>query len=500
MDETAAPPPTTVAVFGLPFHNVTFSETVEWARRRVASGQPGYIATVNMDFVAQAWRDPEFQRILFNADLVVADGIPIVWLSGLLGPRLKERVTGSDLVPMLAEMARDNNFSLFHLGGAPGVAEKAADALTRRFPGLRMAGCYSPPYAGVLDMDHAGILARLEAAKPDLLLIAFGAPKQEKFANMHVHHWHVPVSIGIGGSLDFLAGAQKRAPKIVQQLAMEWFWRMLSDPPRLFRRYVGNLTLFFQAMLQLTLIRCRPDRAVPPFAPAPELVRAAHVEAYVRFSDAAQAAAFGSALQARATGRPIVLDLSGVPWVSSLELGALLRLTTQLHQRQQPCILAGVGLRIRRLLAWSRLSEYLELGNSPGEILGQIQEWAACPPNGSVQYAAAGQLVLQLPRELTEANVVAFQQLVATAPVREGTREWLVEASFTRHVDSAALGCLLALQKQAAARGIALRFTGVRPAVHQALHNAKMAAVLLTPETTNVDMQPTVGAPTTEPR
>jgi len=327
--------PPTVVILGLPFHNVTFDDAVAWARQRILSRQPGYIATANMDFVMQSWRDPELQRILLEADLVVADGIPIVWLSSFLGPRLKARVTGSDLVPLLAEMARDNGFSLYHLGGAPGVAEKAAEVLTRRFPGLRMAGCYSPPRSDILNMNHAEILARVQAANPDLLLVAFGAPKQEKWVNLHVRHWKVPLAMGVGGSLDFLAGVQKRAPRIVQRMALEWLWRMCSDPPRLVGRYLRNIGFFFHALFALLLIRCRPDRAEPPVDADSALRRMAHVETFVRLFDAAQVDEFCAVLTAKAAGRPVVLDLGGVAWLSSLEQGALLRLTTQLRRQQQ---------------------------------------------------------------------------------------------------------------------------------------------------------------------
>ena len=367
------PPPPTVVVLGLPFHNVTFAEAVAWACQRIRSRQPGYIATANMDFVMQAWRDPELHRILLEADLIVADGIPIVWLSALLGPRLQARVTGSDLVPLLAQMARDNDFSLFNLGGAPGVAEKAADTLVRRFPGLRIAGCYAPPRAPVQEMNHTEILQQLQAAHPDLLLVAFGAPKQEKWVNLHVHTWNVPLAIGVGGTLDFLAGVQTRAPRLVQRLALEWLWRMCSDPPRLVGRYLRNIAFFLRATGGLLLLRCRPDRPAPPLDVPPELRRLAAVEPFARLSDAAQVQAFHSAVLARAEGRPVVLDLSGVSWLSSLELGALLRLTTALRRQQQTCLLTSAGTRVRRLLVWCHLADYLDLAATPEEAREKIR-------------------------------------------------------------------------------------------------------------------------------
>lgn len=248
-------------ILGIPFCDVSFEDTIEWIRQQVHSRRPSYIATANMDFLMQAWRDPERQRILLEADLVVADGMPIVWLSRTLGHPLRERVTGSDLVPMFAELAARQGFSIFGLGGAPGVAERATARLAERYPGLRIAGCYSPPKADILQMDNTGILARIEDSSPDILLVAFGAPKQEKWVNMHIRRWKVPVSNGIGGSLDFLAGMQKRAPRVIQRLGLEWLWRMLSHPRRLVRRYVANIAFLFRTTCRLLLLRFGP---VPP--------------------------------------------------------------------------------------------------------------------------------------------------------------------------------------------------------------------------------------------
>ncbi len=353
--------PATTVILGIPFHAVTFPETVDWARQRILSRQPGYIATANMDFVMQAWRDPELHRILLEAELVVADGNPLVWLSRFLGPKLPARVTGSDLVSMLAEMCRDHQFALFHLGGAPGVPEKAAEHLTRRYPGLRIAGCYAPPKAELAQMNHGEILTRLHTAKPDLLYVAFGAPKQEKWVQLHIRQWQVPLAIGIGGSLDFLAGTQRRAPRLVQRLGMEWFWRMCSDPPRLMRRYLQNIAFFSRVLLQLLVLRCQPDRPQPPVATDSVLHQQAYVARVPRLRTRQQAEAFCHAVLNRATSRPVILDFSGIPWLSSLEQGALLRLTTECRRQQQSCSWVNLGSRLRHLLTWSHLADYLQL-------------------------------------------------------------------------------------------------------------------------------------------
>jgi len=472
--------PPTAVVLGVPFHNVTFQEAVEWARQRIRSRKPGYIATANMDFVMLAWQDPELQRILLEADFVVADGIPIVWLSTLLGPRLKARVTGSDLVPMLAEMARDNHFSIFLLGGARGVADKAAEVLVQRYPGLRIAGCYAPPWAPLLEINHAEILKRIKAANPDLLLVAFGAPKQEKWVNLHVRNWQVPLAIGVGASLDFLAGVQRRAPRIVQRMAMEWFWRMCSDPPRLVGRYLRNILFFVRTSGELLFIRCLPNRTAPIGADA-ALRRIAHVQTFEPLANAAQVQSFCAALAMQAPNRPVVLDLHGVPWLSSLEQGALLRMTTLFRQRQQPLILAGVGSRVRRLLIWCQLSEYLEIGGTLDELLAKLGARAAAARQGSI-LRTVDRVEIRLPQELTAANLDEFRKLIDERPDFEQSREWIFDASGNHFVDSSAIGYFMRLKKMARENNIHLRLTGVRPAVRRVFQVAKVDALLMGPE------------------
>src|SRR6185295_1702040 len=153
--------------------------------------------------------------------------------------------------PRLAAVARDHGLSIYALGGKPGVAAEAMRILQERSPGLRVAGCGSPPLSTLLDMDHATIRREISDARPDILLVAFGAPKQDKWIRMNSSRIGVPVSLGIGGSLDFIAGAQKRAPRWTQAIGMEWFWRLASQPTRLFRRYSSNLLFLFVMLTRL---------------------------------------------------------------------------------------------------------------------------------------------------------------------------------------------------------------------------------------------------------
>lgn len=256
-------PPEAVVLFGILFHNVTYEDAIAWAVARMRSGKPAVIATVNMDFVMQAWADKELHETLLEADLVLADGAPIVGLSEKFGPRLKERVTGSDLTPLLAKECARENFKVFLLGGAPGVAEKAGEFLRNQNPGLSIAGTHSPPVSPLSEINHEDILQQLKDVRPHLLLVALGAPKQEKFIRRNLPFWRVPIAIGVGGTLDFLAGVQWRAPRIIQKMGLEWLWRLGTDPRRLLRRYYGNALFLASSLSRLLLLRAHGEFHTP---------------------------------------------------------------------------------------------------------------------------------------------------------------------------------------------------------------------------------------------
>src|SRR5262249_32677262 len=150
---------------------------------------------------------------------------------------LRERVAGSDLVPKLAGIAARQGYRVFMLGGREDVAKKAKEQLEQDHPGLQIVGCVSPPIASIVEMDNEAIIGQIEAAKPDILLVAFGNPKQKKWIHMHRNRLAVPVCVGVGATFDFIAGEFTRAPVWVQRTGMEWFHRLCQDPGRLTKRY-----------------------------------------------------------------------------------------------------------------------------------------------------------------------------------------------------------------------------------------------------------------------
>ena len=479
--------PPTVVILGIPFNDVSFADTVEWTRQRVLSRRPAYIATVNMDFIMQAWQDPELQRILLEADLVVADGIPIVWLSRLVGPGLKGRVTGSDLVPMLAELAAREGFSLFGLGGAPGVAEKAAGKLVERYPGLRIAGCYSPPKADILAMNNPDILARLAAAAPDILLVAFGAPKQEKWVNLHIRQWRVPVSMGVGGSLDFLAGMQKRAPKIVQSLALEWLWRMLSDPRRLFRRYVMNFLFLGTVAAKLFWLRyaSRASARISLSAPAEfDLLDGLNTAcvAFPPVSDVGPLASFRATCEAEARSRLLVVDLRARSWLDSRDIGILLELSRLCRSAGRRLYVLAQHPRVARLLRFTRLDLYLCVAETAAAVIHGVREHRNAEVNGSFSLGPDQRLIVALPVELTAANVSSFkarcEQAWMEAEAQGGPGGVTVDASAAQFIDSAAVGFLVGLKKRTEPLRAGFRCFGFRDAARRTLKVARLESLM----------------------
>jgi N-acetylglucosaminyldiphosphoundecaprenol N-acetyl-beta-D-mannosaminyltransferase len=204
----------------------------------VAAGRGGLVVTPNVDHVVIAERQPEFRDAYAGAALSLADGMPLLWAARLLGQPLPEKVSGSDLVLPLAELAAARRWRVFLLGAGPGVAEEAARRLRSRF-GLDVVGTGSPRIRldGAPD-DTAAALAQVRAARPDLLLLAFGAPKQAIWAHRHRAALGAAVAVGVGASLDFIAGTARRSPRWMSQAGLEWLFRLASEPRRLWRRYL----------------------------------------------------------------------------------------------------------------------------------------------------------------------------------------------------------------------------------------------------------------------
>ncbi len=221
--------PSLVAILGIPVHDVTTEETLALIDQFVHDGTPHQICTVNPEFIMLAQQDVEFKRILNQSALNLPDGIGVVWAARRLGHPLRERVAGSDLVGLIADRAQATGWRIFLLGAAEGVAERAAMILRECYPQVNIVGAYA---GSPLPEDEADIAARVRSAGTDVLLVAYGAPKQDKWIDRNIQGIGAAVAIGIGGSLDFIVGKQKRAPHWIQRIGLEWLYRLIREPWR----------------------------------------------------------------------------------------------------------------------------------------------------------------------------------------------------------------------------------------------------------------------------
>jgi N-acetylglucosaminyldiphosphoundecaprenol N-acetyl-beta-D-mannosaminyltransferase len=227
-------------VWGVPFDRVTMAAAVDHIDALIRRGEPSYVITANLNYVMLHHQQAELQPITRDADLILADGQPIVWRSRYGGMPLPQRVAGSELIDHLAERAAARRWGLYFLGGQPGVAQACAEHLAAAYPGMRVAGVESPPYRSLTPEEEAAQHQRIAASGAHLLLVAFGQPKGERWIHEHYRRLGVPVSIQLGASFDFIAGTAKRAPQRWQRWGGEWAYRMCSNPRRLAPRYAAN--------------------------------------------------------------------------------------------------------------------------------------------------------------------------------------------------------------------------------------------------------------------
>ena len=219
--------------------NVTLEEAISHIEKCINARKIGYVITPNVDQIVRIEHDPYFREICDNAELLLADGHPLLWIANWYKTPIKQKVCGSDLVPILCGVAARKDYSVFLLGAAEGVAAKAAENLKQRYPGLNIAGTYSPPFGFEKDKKEIEKINRmLYKSKADMLFVGMGVPKQDIFIYENMNKYQIPMSFSIGATIDFLAGVQKRAPKWMSKIGMEWLYRLLQDPKRMFKRYI----------------------------------------------------------------------------------------------------------------------------------------------------------------------------------------------------------------------------------------------------------------------
>ncbi|MBE5881057.1 MAG: WecB/TagA/CpsF family glycosyltransferase [Lachnospiraceae bacterium] len=219
--------------------NITMQEALDAIENLIGQKKNAYVVTPNVDHIIKLEHDKEFKEVYDNADLILVDGKPLLWFAKWYKTPIVEKISGSDLFPKVCEMAAKKNFTMFFFGAAEGVADKAAENLKKKYSGLQVVGTYSPPLGFEKKPEELQKAINLvRQASPDILIAALGSPKQEKFVYKYRDELQVPVSLGLGASIDFEAGNVKRAPKWMSNAGLEWFYRLLKEPKRMFKRYI----------------------------------------------------------------------------------------------------------------------------------------------------------------------------------------------------------------------------------------------------------------------
>ncbi len=468
-----------VAILGVPFDHVTIAESVARVGEMIASRKPHYIVTANVDFLVQARHDVELRRILLDADMVLCDGTPLVWASRWLGNALPERVAGSDLAPALIRAAAAQGHRVFLLGGADGVAVEAEANLRREHPTLQLVGTYSPPFSQLLEMDHEEIVRRVRAAKPDLLLVSFGCPKQEKWIAMHHRALGVPVVIGVGATIDFMAGRVKRAPAWMRRSGSEWLYRLAQEPRRLYRRYANDLLRFLPAFaaqwFRLSASRQPPAR---PFELSFARPGWCHLDAGDQLTRHSldHDAAFWRAGLART--RHCLLDLSRVRSIDATGVAHLLHWRKELRRRGLRLMLLAPGPAVRRTLAAMQLLEHFTLARDLADASAQCGAPGPTPPvqrDGTTRSLAwCGEIVASNVEDVWKStidHVAGFAANRATLVI--------VDLARLRFIDSSGAALMLRLKQWAHTLHAEVLFAHPQPNVRNVLRLTRLEQLLL---------------------
>jgi N-acetylglucosaminyldiphosphoundecaprenol N-acetyl-beta-D-mannosaminyltransferase len=371
-------------------------EVLAAVETKIAEGGFHQLATANVDFIMRSIHDEELYETLASCDLVMADGAPLVWASRLLGAGLKERVAGADLVPHLARLSAQRGYRLFLLGAEEESSAGAAEWMERNYPGVSIAGRYSPEHKPLEEMDHEEILSRIEAARPDILLVALGNPKQEKWLAMHRYRLDVPVCIGVGASFDFLSGKVSRAPRWMQRSGTEWLYRVIQEPKRLAQRYLSNavgLLRYFPiqlAAMGLQGRRSRQTRISQAMAGSALVLR---IDG--DFTGALLPRFESDVHSAILAGSHVVLDMSNTTYIGADALASLVFVMNVARCRKRELWLAGMDRLLIRVVEASRLRLFFRMAPKVAEALRRIQpemaptaqfgeDWAFCNIGGQL--------------------------------------------------------------------------------------------------------------------
>ncbi|MEI7911769.1 MAG: WecB/TagA/CpsF family glycosyltransferase [Verrucomicrobiota bacterium] len=463
-------PPLTV-LLGLPFHDLSLTETLAYCATAMQGERSHFLVTANVDFTTQAYKDLDLRKIVFFADRVVCDGMPLVWLSRWLGHPLRERVTGSDMVPKLLEICGRDGCPVYFFGSDRATLEEAKGIVETRFPGLKVVGIDSPPMGAVIEWDNEALCAKMRASGARLLLVCLGCPKQERWIWAHHHETGIPLSIGVGASLDFITGKQKRAPRWMQVSGMEWFWRMSGSPSRLAARYYKDF-LFLLAATSQQILSQRRRKVLGGAArhdPAPTQSKVGELNRIAWHGDLQQGGLAGAPLPSAPLAAPVLLNAGGVTFIDSTGLGQLARLIRQCRAAGQLLVVVGPTAAFRAAVVAVRMDSLFPMVDSEAAALGWLANHETS--GGHHKLIDDGVVWVSFNRALDALYHDEMTALLDSAIATNAAviRSLVVDLRGVEFIDSRAVGGLIRAWKTLLSMGGNLYLAGASPALCEIL-------------------------------
>ena len=473
--------PRTIVMLGTPFHDVTTSETLDRIAQIVKRRAPAYLVSANLDCATQAADDLELQRILIEAELVLCDNSPLVWASRLTGHPLRERVAISVLAQQLASRAATEGWKIFLLGQGADSVNRARESLTAQFPGAIISGTYATPIAPLHELNHAAIVANIKTTSPDILLVAFGCPKQEKWIHSHYRKIGVPCAIGVGDSFDFLAANVNPVQKWARRIGFEWAIRLLQQPGQQVGIYAKDCRILInQVLRERKAIRSNPsaaDASDASFAGNADNVEILFWRGIVTEGSLCQ-------LSSPTYTKPFIIDMSQVSLVDSSGIGHILRTLRRAWAQGISGCLAAPSDKVLSIFSMARLDRVLPTASSMAgahDMIKREQGGAILRPVVDVTDES---MLLLLPSRIINDNA----QNCATSAVTEwGKRPSLrilrLDLASTTFIDSSGLGFLIRCQRMVAERkGACMELLNIPPNVRNILKVSKLDKLLRLPD------------------
>lgn len=493
-----------LAFLGVPISNLTMEETIIRIQQLIKDYrkdlQPRYIATLNSDFLvnAHSWncgspRFPELLHILRDSSLVPIDGMPIVWACRLMGTHVKERVTGADLFPHIAEALNESKQSIFLLGGNEKTLKLCMLYLLAVYPDLHIAGTAHPKIdvegedLEISEERDKLLIEQINRANPDILMINLGNPKQEIWYERVRNKIHVPVSIGVGGAFDLLTGMISRAPVWMQKSGLEWLYRLVQEPKRLWKRYLADLFKFSYMVLPLLAyhnfnrflynifygLRYKQSKLQSSllFISTKQTIA---VVPLPRRLDELVSREIRQNLEDLLSQDALILDFAAVRHIDLEGMGLLLRISQRSMKEKKQFFCLGINADMRLLLRLHRLWDVLEDHSckSSKEILTRLNQNCS----GASFYDAIQQehqyVIISFFGKLDKAH--DYDEYMKKIGPITYQKECILDFSYCSYIDNTGLGFLLKLKKNQPKRFISLKIYGLSKSLKRQFRIAKV--------------------------